>query len=266
MTLTQALESARRGDYEQAMSALAELGGRASDDPRVLDLLARVHAQRGALGDADECWSRVQSLDPADEAAVQGRRRIAALQAKRFRRRPVWPVAFVVAAGVGVVGILLPTSPPPAPPPPDISGLAAQHAELTRQLDAVRAQLNAEPPVVTLAKAVSSPAFVAIRQGDAVLVTFNDALFNRDARLSTSGAAAIAQLGTQLKPFSVSLVVTGHTDNRFRNPTELGFARAQTVADALGMPAVVRSAGATPLFPSRERAKNNTVTVLITPA
>lgn len=265
MTLTQALESARRGDYQQAMSALAELGGRSSDDPRVLDLLARVHAQQGALGDADDCWSRVQSLDPADEAAVQGKRRIAALQAKRFRRRPVWPVAFVVAAGVGVVGILLPTTPPP-PPPPDMSGLVAQHAELTRQLDAVRAQLNAEPPVVTVAKALSSPAFAAIRQGDAVLVTFNEALFNRDARLSTSGAAAVAQLAARLKPFAVSLVITGHTDNRPRNPTELGFARAQTVADALGMPAVVRSAGSTPLFPARERAKNNTVTVLITPA
>src|SRR5688500_7189946 len=188
MTLTQALDSARRGDYQQAMDSLAVLGGRASDDPRVLDLLARVHAQQGAFGDADDCWSRVQSMDPSDEAAIQGKRRIAALQAKRLRRRPVWPVAFVVAAGVGVVGILLPSTPPP-PVPPDLSGVVADHAELTRQLDALRAQLNTEPPVVAVAKALSSPAFTAIRQGDAVLVTFNDALFNRDARLSTSGAS-----------------------------------------------------------------------------
>ena len=84
--LEQAAEAARAGRYEDAAASLEGLGGRESDDPRVLDLLARMHAQQGEFADADSCWVTALSLDPDWQAAVEGRRRIAALKAKRFRR------------------------------------------------------------------------------------------------------------------------------------------------------------------------------------
>jgi hypothetical protein len=263
--LTRAVESARVGQYQDALASLEELGGRGSDDPRVVDLMARVHAQRGEFADADLCWARVEALDPGLQAAVVGRRRIAALQARRFRPR-VLPVAVAVVAVVAGVGVLLPTSTPapPAPPSPapvDLSGLDAVESkqdQLARDLAALQASLAApKERFDQLAGALTSPRFTVTRQGEAALVTFNDGLFSRDARLSAAGRAVLAELGRMLKPFPAEISVIGHGST-----VELGLRRAQAAAGEL---AAVNLRSSTQLpFPPGSR-RNNTVTVLIDP-
>ncbi|MET0237985.1 MAG: tetratricopeptide repeat protein [Kibdelosporangium sp.] len=264
--LTRAVDSARLGRYEDAVASLDELGGRESDDPRVLDLLARMHAQRGEFADADSCWARALQLDPDQRSAVEGRRRIVAQQAKRFRPR-VLPVAVTAVAAVAVLGVALPVtpSPPPAPPPPDLSALNAiadRQDQLARDLAAWQTSLR-EPAQRRdqLFAALSSPRFTAARRDDSVLVTFNEAVFTRDARLSAAGRSALAELGRLIKPFGMSVAVIGH------GPTvELGFRRAQSAAAELTLPpgsVDLRSAGSTQLpYPAGNR-RNNTVTVLI---
>ncbi|MDQ3402537.1 MAG: hypothetical protein M3548_03970, partial [Actinomycetota bacterium] len=54
--LAEAADAARAGDYLAALRVLAQLD---QDDPARLDLLARVHAQRGDLDAADETWARL---------------------------------------------------------------------------------------------------------------------------------------------------------------------------------------------------------------
>ncbi|NUT51474.1 MAG: flagellar motor protein MotB, partial [Saccharothrix sp.] len=56
--VAEAASLARRGRHERARELLDGLGGETSDDPVLLDLLARVHAQRGDLAAADRCWAR----------------------------------------------------------------------------------------------------------------------------------------------------------------------------------------------------------------
>src|SRR3954453_3031991 len=82
-----AAELARSGDYTEAEQMLRELGGRDSADPVVLDLLARIHAQRGELFDADECWALALRLDAGFAPALAGRQRIAVLVTRRLRPR-----------------------------------------------------------------------------------------------------------------------------------------------------------------------------------
>jgi hypothetical protein len=263
--LTRAVESARTGQYKDALASLEELGGHSSDDPRVLDLLARVHAQRGEFADADSCWSRAHALDPSRQAAVDGRRRIAALQARRFRPR-VLPAAVAVVALVAGAGVFSPTTTPPlALTPPDLSGLdviAARQDHLARELAATQASLAAPTQrFERLAAALASPRFTVVRQGDEALVTFNDGLFSRDARLSGPGRSALAELGAMVKPFAASMSVIGHGAT-----VDLGFRRAQAAAAELGVPlgsVNLRSAGPTQLpYPAGSR-RNNTVTVLM---
>jgi hypothetical protein len=262
--LTKAVESARVGRYKDAVVFLDELGGHGSDDLRVLDLLARVHAQRGEFADADSCWARAQSLDPSLQAVVEGRRRIAALQAKRVRPR-VLPVAVAVVAVVAGAGVLLPAKTPPSPP--DLSGLdevAGRQDQLSRELTALQASLAAPAQRLDqLVAALASPRFTVTRQGSSALVTFTDGLFSRAARLSTSGRSALAELGQMVKPLPASISVIGHGST-----VDLGFRRAQVAAAELGVPLSsvnLRSAGSTQLpYPAGSR-RNNTVTVLIEP-
>jgi len=78
-------ELARAGDYDSAVRILATLN---SGDPETLDLLAKVHAQRGDLIAAEAAWRRVLARDPADAAAQAGIQLITQINAGKRRRRP----------------------------------------------------------------------------------------------------------------------------------------------------------------------------------
>ncbi|MGH3242437.1 MAG: hypothetical protein ACRDNL_18820, partial [Spirillospora sp.] len=59
LTMDRARSAARAGDLDTALRLLSELDNAKAAGPAALDLLARVHAQRGEYKEADACWARV---------------------------------------------------------------------------------------------------------------------------------------------------------------------------------------------------------------
>lgn len=289
-TVARAADLARHGQYDEAVAILAELGGRESDDPRVLDLLARIHAQRGELYDADECWALALRIDGDLADARAGRQRIAAMVLRRQRPRTgrvllVVAVAAVVVTGAGVVGGLVTRQ--PSGPDPALADLregqrdqADQLADIDARLDT--AQRDEQVLADVQAALADSPLLTARLSGDAVVVTFPAGVFQVGDRLSDTGEPALTELVTRLLPLEpdVAITVTGHTEDarvsgdRFRDNVDLGHARAQAAAEVLarasGLPlstfALTSSGAANPPFPNttrEDRARNRTVTVTV---
>ena len=113
--LARAAELARRGQHEQAARAIIEaperLQGPAVDALPVeaLDLLARIHAQRGDFEKAWDFWTRALRLDPENKSYQAGLERIVMVRKSGARRPLALPVAvgaalllaFVVLLGFG---------------------------------------------------------------------------------------------------------------------------------------------------------------------
>lgn len=291
-TLAEAARLAGAGRYEQAEALVRELGGRDSGDPAVLDLLARIHAQRGELTDADDCWARAQALDGASSAARAGRRRIAALRAHRYRS-PALRIALVVAAVavLGTGGAAL-AQREPAPDPrlvARLDGLADTQRRLTGRLDTLAAELDRigarrERVLRDVSQAVADvDALQAYRRGDSLVVTFPGGVFTVGTELGADGADALDRLARVLRRFGtdVSVTVTGHTEGVPVSPTlgypdniALGFARARSAAERMSVSAglpmpmfLLSGAGAadTPFPDSAAPELNRTVTVTLRP-
>ncbi|MQY23898.1 hypothetical protein [Nocardia macrotermitis] len=293
-TTAHAAALAGAGRYDDAAQVLTDLGGHDSTDPDVLDLLARVHAQRGELADADECWAAAQRAGGDASAARGGRRRIAALQSGRVRRRPGRiALALVVAGALGAGGVAAGVA------------LSQQRPAVAAQLDDVqRAQRDQAARLATVAEqsegptatrrallrdlttaVTAEPALRSYSDGDALTVTFPHGLFSVGTTFAPTGTAALDRLGHLLPRFGarVAVTVTGHTEDATPSPTlgytdtvELGLARARIAAVRLsgvsGLPLPVfllASAGAAnPPYPadtSTGPALNRTVTVTVRP-
>jgi type VI secretion system protein ImpK len=78
--LAAAARLARAGRYDDAEAILKELRESFGATGPVLDLLARVMAQQGRLGEAEFLWTQAQQKDPDNEAYRAGLRRIAQFQ------------------------------------------------------------------------------------------------------------------------------------------------------------------------------------------
>lgn len=98
LRVAEAAALARAGDLTAAVAVLAEASGHAE-----LDLLARIHAQRGEFEQADLCWARIQATDPEHDGAAAGRATIAAIRSRRLRPRPVLRPLRAAVAGVLIV-------------------------------------------------------------------------------------------------------------------------------------------------------------------
>ncbi|QUH04013.1 OmpA family protein [Saccharopolyspora erythraea] len=294
--LAHAAELARNGEYTHAVQMLRELGGRGSTDPVVLDLLARIHAQRGELFDADECWALALRLDPDFAPARAGRQRIAALVARRMRPRTgrvalTAVLTAVVVTGAGVGTLIAETA---GPDPAVLAGLddvqnsqreqAERLDRIDDQLDqtALRKQRTLDNLNTTLA---GNPEFIARADADAVVVTFPAGVFRTGVSLSDTGSEALGNLAQRLSSFAtdMSITVVGHTvDARvagspdYTTNAELGLARATTAAErmseASGLPlsafSLSSSGAVNPPFPNTTpdgRARNRTVTVVVRP-
>ncbi|CAG7646829.1 hypothetical protein [Actinacidiphila bryophytorum] len=206
------------------------------------------------------------------------------------------------AAGAAVAGALLPRThaDPDRVTGTDLAAVRDGQATLAGRLEALGTRVDSglsglasaaapQPSPVTPSPAappppdIGGPGRTVSRQGDALVVVFDQGLFGRDARLTAAGAAALDDLGRRLRRAGVSgpLVVTGHTDDRplprgaaVTDRITLGFARAQAAAGhlaaAAGIPPAavgIRSTGTLhPPYPddsAADRARNNTVTVLV---
>lgn len=288
----QAARLAGSGHYDEAEQLLHDAGGRDSSDPDVLDLLARIHAQRGEFADADDCWARAQRAGGDGAAARSGRRRLARLLARRARNHPLRAgVALAAAAAIGAGGIAAIQHYPVRGS--DVSArldaLRGEQQRLSGQVSSVadrfdRAVVEREGTLRDLATALAAePALRPYPGPDAVTVVFPGGMFSVGTALAADGATALDRFATVLPAFAdrVSVTVTGHTEAATVSPTlgytdavELGLARARAaaeylaVADGLPLPMfLLASAGATaPPFPdgtAEGPQANRTVTITL---
>jgi flagellar motor protein MotB len=295
-SLAHAALLARNGEYTEAEKVLRELGGRDSTHPAVLDLLARIHAQRGELFDADECWALALRLDDDFAAARTGRKRIAVLVSQRSRPRTGWVVLAVVlvAAAIGAAGMAGAqlsgdrSDPAVRAELDDIQDGQRKQADRLDDLDARLDQtvLRQQQVLDNLTTALAgNPALVARADAGAVVVTFSTGVFCTGVQLSDTGAAALADLVRRLGPAvaDVTITVVGHTEDAqvsrssgYTTNAELGLARAtiaaERMSEASGLPlstfSLSSAAAAAPPFPNttpQSRAQNRTVTVVMRP-
>jgi hypothetical protein len=76
LLLARASELARVGEYDEAQSLLCELPDRKESKSEILDLQARIHAQRGCLFEARQLWNELLADHPEHDAARAGLRRL----------------------------------------------------------------------------------------------------------------------------------------------------------------------------------------------
>lgn len=228
-------------------SASDSASGAASSAVAVLDLRARVHAQRGELAEADRCWAAVQELLPGDAAAAEGRRTIARITAGRRRMRPlVSPgravlaaaaVTAVVLAGGAVVALGAAGRGAGAPASPvRADALAGRVAALEAALETERTALGRERAAVereraelaaaeerraaatdrldaglaAIAGRLSMPGVTVRRRSQDVYVRFDTGLFPRSADVSPRGRALLRGLGRRMAGMDVRITVVGH--------------------------------------------------------
>lgn len=95
---SQAVRLAREGSYSAAEEHLNKLLDENADDVATLDLLARIYAQQGRLGEAARLWQKVLEKEPNNADAQAALTRVNALQRRPVWLQTIWPV--VVGAGI----------------------------------------------------------------------------------------------------------------------------------------------------------------------
>lgn len=276
LVLDRARTAARAGDLDRALELLQGDGL----DETGLDLLARVHAQRGEFDQADECWARAGQPESA-----AGRAEIARIRAGRAAR-PFWQpgraaVAGVLAAGLAVTGGVVWVSSLPAPPP-DPAVVAArnqmrsvqqQKAQEKAQKAAAAAALGAA--VDRTAAALATPGAQVIKHSDWVEVRFVKGVFSYEDALTDDGTDMLHRIGAKLRGLPASVTVIGQSVAVAGGPQSGGsvvaLARALTAARELartsGRPltafALASGDQKANLFPTK--AANRTVTLQVRP-
>jgi len=199
-----------------------------------LDLLARIHAQKGRYQQAESLWTRAVELAPTQgvyRKALERVRRIRASSISRMLASP-W---FAVGSRLTVVVAVLATA----------GTLVLRTAAR-------------EEPRVAAAKGAATPPSSAVwpPETDRDLSGFerrnqgNEIIFVPDSGLFASGSAALtprarvllSSLGQHLEPYrdSIDIHIEGYTDDlptlqrgRFKDNASLGMARAVAVYDQL---------------------------------
>lgn len=240
---SKAVDLARGSRFMEAEQLLEEIRREVGETPRPLDLLARILAQQGRLGEAEALWRQAERLAPGNEAYKAALQRIAGLQ-----RRPVWLVSALpfLAGLLVVIGLV-------------VAGLAVKRymndlrvsigsdlrAEAAR-IATEREKATPKPPEVRITVAGVSARTAASE----VVVSFDSGLFGRGARLKSEAMTVLTALGRQLEPHigRVSVHVVGFTDDvpmpagdDYRDNTALGMDRSVAVVEHLrataGLPA-----------------------------
>lgn len=289
--MSRAAALARSGSLDAAAQVLGEAGTSAP----ALDLLARVHAQRGDFAAADECWGRAGLAESAPErlraqAILAGKRRARPLVHSGWLAVGVAVVAVALVAGGGgwlassalpeglsgerrpVAATVTVSVPVPVERP---TASAAELAAVVRQAEEAGRRLAQARVLNSAARRLALPGVRVERRRSDVRVLFERGLFWRDTSLRSGSAELLLALGRQLGDLPVSTTVVGHSVPVPGGPShggsEVALARAQVaagyLADGGGLPltafTVVSADQAAGPFP--ERSRNRTVTLLIRP-
>ncbi|MFC7887117.1 tetratricopeptide repeat protein [Streptomyces sp. NPDC057376] len=289
LLVSRARTAARSGDLDGALRLLRDAD--TADHRDVLDLLARVHAQRGEPEQAAAHWRRVLELAPGDTAATAGLARIdrlggrgprAALARHRAGTALAAAVCAVAAVTAGTVVLADGAGGRPERPGPAQADLVEQGARqlaaerrAERARDRDRAAARRAEAAEELARTLRAPGILPRVHGDAVEVVFADGLFSRGAELTPAGAGRLAVLGERLAGRRPHVEIRGHAATVPGAPTsggsvvalwralvaarELSAATGRPLTDFTTVSADQREA------PYADPAKNRTVTVMITP-
>lgn len=101
VALSQAADLARAGNYLQAEALLADLLHEPEPPVAAIDLLARIRAQQGRLGEAEVLWRQALARDPGNETIHRALARVARLQQRR------WPIVRPGAVATALSVVLL---------------------------------------------------------------------------------------------------------------------------------------------------------------
>jgi type VI secretion system protein ImpK len=246
LLLAEATRLGCAGRHEEAAAVLAPaLAPAAPGRSAALDLLARLLAQRGRWDEAAAAWREALELEPGNPDFAAALARLARPGAVRARALLVplgglVALAALVGAGAFAFGALRP-APAGSPRPTaaaDLPVTATPAFAPPRAAVPVAPIAATSPPAVSLA----APGLAVRAEGDALVVSFEDGLFDAGGRLTAPGAATLASLGRQLAGHGgeVAVEVIGTTDavplvprSRYHDNAELALARAAVVAGAL---------------------------------
>lgn len=302
LILAQATRLAREGSYARAEALLDEAAA-AAGGPRadVLDLRARIRAQQGRYPEAAALWRDALALAPerADwraslelvERSSPARTPLAGVAARAAVALALVLLAWTAAAqrlelgrlraGAGVAAGLAQTaasstaaggSPQTASTVMPPEGAPAAPSGVASLLDSLETALE------------SLEGVTRARDGSAIQVRFDEALFSEGAALRPGASASLESLGGRLAPFAgrIAVEILGHTDpipvragSPYGDNTDLGLARASRVASLLlrsGLSTDVLSIGTrgdgSPPYSnetSEGMSRNRTVTLRISP-
>jgi hypothetical protein len=297
LTVSRAQSAARAGDLDRAAQLLDGLDAE-SVTTATLDLRAKVHAQRGELTEADQCWAKVQALAPADPDAAAGRSAVQEIIAGRRRARPLVHarrVAVALAAlGVVSAGGLAWTAIDTGDRPSDAADLAARMRAEARRADSLEervttmesqraaeeeeraaAQTHLAGTLASVAEGLRLPGVLVETRATDVRVVFEQGLFLRGTEITLEGVALLTELGHRLAAMDVHTTVVGHAvavaGGRTNGGSVVALGRAQLsagyLADGGSLPltAFTLASADQTQGPFPDPARNRTVTLVITP-
>ncbi|MFE1027029.1 tetratricopeptide repeat protein [Streptomyces sp. NPDC058818] len=292
LLVSRARTAARSGDPDSALRLLHE-----ADEPGVathrdvLDLLARVYAQRGDLARSAEYWQRVQERRPGDPAASAGLARIDRLgrrgpRAALSRHRAgtalaaaICAVAAITACAVvltdGAGGGTTQAGPSRAESAEQLAERLDAERRAERARDQVRETARRTEAATALADTLRAPGISPVVRESSVEVTFADGLFSEGAQLTPTGAERLTRLGERLVGRTVRVEIYGQTATVPGAPTSGGsvlslwraLIAARELSAASGKPLTAFTTASADQRDAAHAtdAKNRTVTVVITP-
>lgn len=247
--LAWASDLAAEGLFDRAEAVLSSLRPDEQSSLEVLDLRARMLAQRKRFPEAEALWRQVLRLSPGRQGAEE-----ALALCERLRRRPRW-LAYPREVTLVLLGVGLPIA--------ACLIVVSMLAPSRRPVSAVPGTVAAKPGAavevhVSSPPAESSPVFPegrvpGMRQTHAsgvLALTFEAPFFNGDSTLlpdARGRLSALAEvLGEQDELGSVEIV--GHTDGApvprgrpYRDNSALALARAVVIAEELRRGAGLRA-------------------------
>ncbi|MEU0195556.1 tetratricopeptide repeat protein [Streptomyces afghaniensis] len=272
---------ARAGELDGALRLLREAEATELGSHRdVLDLRARVHAQRGETAEAAECWRRVLARHPEDPSAGAGLARlgrtgpVAALGRHRARTALV-AAACLTAVAAGVLTTLDGPRPARADTDRAAGGHRSPRASATAEGGPEKDAAAKARRAAALADALRAPGLRVTVHGDSVEVAFARGLFTEGAQLTPAGARQLALLGERLAGRHLPVTVHGHAATVPGAPRSGGsvvalwraLVAARELSTASGEPLTAFTTDSADQrdAPYPDPARNRTVTLVISP-
>jgi outer membrane protein OmpA-like peptidoglycan-associated protein len=262
--LAEATELARLGNYTAAEEILQPLVER-QPTHALLDLSARIKAQKGDLPAARMMWERALTIQPGCPDCIAGIARVDAMQ--KGRSNPiVWPdlllkVVFF-ASVLFVFGLLfkqitdlkngiINTSPAPQVLPAQfmeqqselLSIVKSNQAEIRDLQGSFGDLLQTPVPTQTPETPSSILEHIEIEEkglestlfDDRIQIRFSSGLFRYNWSLDPEARETLREVGAQLEPWAskIEIQVVGFTDATEKGQSELSYLRSYKVIEAL---------------------------------